>query len=154
MYKRQAEGCVVVDERGAVVGVISPYLLLRRLLPAVEEAAVPLHVKGAEDLDFISQRLIYAKSLEVARSVAERARLLELSVVLKGRPKGSSTRYEAFAAIKLDVGVHSAKAESWNPVEAVSEALDAAYRRFARAKERVKERRLSLERLRKRLLGE
>lgn len=147
-----AEGCVVVGERG-VEGVISPYLLLRRLLPAVEEAALPLRVEGAEDLDFISQRLIYAKSLEVAKSVAERARLLEMSVVLKARRKGAATRYEAFASIKLDVGVHAAKAEAWEPVEAVVEALDAAYKQFAKAKEKRRERRLSLERLRRRLLS-
>ena len=146
-----AEGCVVVGERGEVLGVISPYLLLRRLLPAVEEAAVPLRVEGAEELDFISQRLIYTRSLEVAKSVAERARLLEMSVVLKARKRGGATRYEAFASIKLDVGVHAAKAEAWNPVEAALEAVDAAYKRFAKAKEKARERRLSLERLRRRL---
>ena len=146
-----AEGCVVVGERGEVLGVISPYLLLRRLLPAVEEAAVPLRVEGVEELDFISQRLIYTRSLEVAKSVAERARLLEMSVVLKARKRGGATRYEAFASIKLDVGVHAAKAEAWNPVEAALEAVDAAYKRFAKAKEKARERRLSLERLRRRL---
>jgi CBS domain-containing protein len=146
-----AEGCVVVGERGEVLGVISPYLLLRRLLPAVEEAALPLRVEGVEELDFISQRLIYTRSLEVAKSVAERARLLEMSVVLKARKRGGATRYEAFASIKLDVGVHAAKAEAWNPVEAALEAVDAAYKRFAKAKEKARERRLSLERLRRRL---
>ena len=148
-----AEGCVVTNERGEVVGVISPYLLLRRLLPAVEEAALPLRVEGAEDLDFISQRLIYVKSLEVAKTVAERARLLGLTVVLKQRKKGASVRYEATASIKLDIGVHAAEAEAWNPVEAVTEALDAAYKRFSKAKERTRERRISLERLRRRLWG-
>lgn len=149
-----AEGCVVTDERGGVVGVISPYLLLRRLLPVVEEAAIPLRIEGANELDFIAQRLIYVKSLDVAKAVAERARLLELSVVLKSRPKGSSVRYEAVASIKLDVGVHSAKVESWNPVEAVSGALDAVYKRFSKVKERARERRVSLERLRKELAGD
>jgi ribosome-associated translation inhibitor RaiA len=147
-----AEGCVVVGERGEVLGVISPYLLLRRLLPAVEEAAVPLRVEGVEELDFISQRLIYAKSLEIAKSVAERARLLEMSVVLKSRRKGTAARFEAYASIKLDVGVHAAKAEAWNPVEAAMEAVDAAYKRFTKAKEKARERRLSIERLRRKLL--
>lgn len=144
-----ADGCAVVSKRGEVVGVISPYLLLRKLLPVVEEAAVPLRVEGASDLDFISQRLIYTKSLEVAKGVAERARLLEASLVLKPRRKGVATRYEATASIKLDVGVYSASAEAWNSVQAAVEALDAAYKRFSRAKERVRERKLSAERLRR-----
>ncbi|MDW8004220.1 MAG: CBS domain-containing protein [Thermofilaceae archaeon] len=149
-----AEGCIVTDEKGEVIGVISPYLLLRRLLPAVEEATLPLRVEGLEGLDFIAQRLIYVKSLETARSVAERARLLEMSVVLKGRKKASSVRYDAFVSIKLDVGVHSARAESWEPVQAVTEALDAAYKRFSKTKEKIRERKINMERIKRRLFGE
>lgn len=144
-----AEGAVVADSSGKVLGVISPYLLLRRLLPAVEEAAIPLRLEGLGELDFVSQRLIYVKCLETAKLVSERGRLLEMSVVLKTRKKGERARYEASAAIKLDVGVHSASAEAWNPVEAAIEAVDAAYKRFAKTKEKSRERKLSLARFKK-----
>ncbi|MEM1508425.1 MAG: hypothetical protein QXY49_01480 [Thermofilaceae archaeon] len=144
-----AEGAIVVDNAGKVLGVISPYLLLRRLLPAVEEAAIPLRLEGLSELDFVSQRLIHMKCFETAKLVSERGRLIEMSVVLKTRRKGERARYEAHAAIKLDVGVHSASAEAWNPVEAAIEAVDAAYKRFTKTKERKRERRLSLARFKK-----
>ncbi len=58
-------------------------------------------------------------------------------------------RYEAKASIKLDVGVHAASAQAWNPVEAAVEAVNAAYKRFSKTKERIRKKRLSTGRLRK-----
>lgn len=148
-----AEGAVVVNERGKIVGVISPYHLLRRLFPAVEEAGLPVRVEGIDEkVDLIAQRLIYRKGIEVAREISRRARLLELTVVLKPRDKGGERRrYEVFAAVKLDIDTFSAKAEAWDPVEAVYEALEAAYRSFSKAKERRRDRKLDIARLRKTL---
>lgn len=148
-----AEGAVVVNEEDKVTGVISPYLLLRRLFPAVEEAGLPVRVEGIDDkIDIISQRLIYRRCLEVARDISQRARLLELAVVVKPRDKGGERRrYEVFANVKLDVDTFSAKAEAWDPVKAVYDALEAAYRSFAKAKERRRDRKLDFARLRKSL---
>ena len=145
-----AEGAVVVGSSGKVVGIISPYLLLRRLLPAFREAGLPVRVEGVSELDFISQRLIYRKVWDIARSVHERGRLLELSLVVKPREKaGGRRRYDAYASVKLDVGVHSGKASSWDPVEAAYEALDIAYRSFSKLKRKKREERVRAARRRK-----
>ncbi|MEM0336208.1 MAG: CBS domain-containing protein [Thermofilum sp.] len=148
-----AEGAVVVNEREEVVGVISPYLLLRRLFPAVEEAGLPVRVEGIDEkVDLIAQRLIYRRCVEVARDVSRRARLLELSLVLKPRDKGGERRrYEVFATVKLDVDIFSAKAEAWDPVQAVYDALDSVYKSFSKAKERRRDRKIDFARLRKTL---
>ncbi|ABL79210.1 CBS domain-containing protein [Thermofilum pendens] len=145
-----AEGSVVVDSSGKVYGIISPYLLLRRLLPAIEEAKVPLRVEGVDELDFIQRNLIYRKSLDIASEVSRRARLLEMSVVLKSREKsGNRRRYDAIVSIKLDVDSYSARSSGWDAVETVYEALDSAYKVFSKSKEKKREKRISLARLRK-----
>lgn len=145
-----AEGAVVVDSNQRVVGVISPYLFLRRLLPKVEEAKLPVRVEGVEELDFIEQYLVLRKALETARSVAERANLLSLDVVVKPREKaGDRRRFDVQVSIKLDKGVHSASSSGWDAVQAVYDALEAAYKSFAKTKDKKRERRINLARLRK-----
>lgn len=145
-----AEGAVVVDSKERVVGVISPFLLLRRLLPAVEESVLPVRIEGLEDLGFIERQIIYRRVIDTAGIVARRGRLLEFSVVLKPRGGGKERRrYEAIATIRLDVGVHSARAESWEAVEAATGAVEAAYRRFSRTKGRARKRREDRSRTRK-----
>lgn len=148
-----AEGAVVVDESGRVAGVISPYLLLRRLFPAVEEAALPVRIEGLDEkVDLISQRLIVRKCTETARDISRRARLLSFNVVVKPRERGGERRrYEVRATVKLDVDVFSASAEGWDPVSTVYDAVDAVYRSFSKTKDRSRDRRIDLARLRKRL---
>jgi len=147
-----AEGAVVVDESGRVTGVISPYLLLRRLFPAVEEAALPVRIEGLDEkVDLISQRLVVRKCAETARDISRRARLLSFNVVVKPRERGGERRrYEVTATVKLDVDVFAASAEGWDLVTTVYDAVDAVYRSFSKAKDRSRDRRIDLARLRKR----
>ncbi|MEZ0346788.1 MAG: CBS domain-containing protein [Infirmifilum sp.] len=147
-----AEGAVIVDSKQMVVGVISPYIFLRRLLSQLEEARLPVTVEGVDELDFVEQNLITRKVLETARIVAERANLLELSVVIKSREKTGDRRwYEVKVSIKLDKGVYSTSSAGWSAFEAVSEALELAYKNFSKTKEKKRERRIDLARLRKSL---
>lgn len=145
-----AEGAIVVDSKQNVVGVISPYLFLRRLLAQLEEAKLPIRIEGIDELDFIEQNLILRKTIETAKSVAERANLLEFNVVLKPREKaGDRRRFDVQVSIKLDKGIHSASSSGWSSVEAVYEALELAYKNFSKTKEKKRERRINLARLRK-----
>lgn len=145
-----AEGAVVVDSNQRVVGVISPYLFLRRLLPQVEEAKLPIRVEGVEELDFIERNLIYRKAVDIARLVSERGRLLELSLVLKAREKaGERRRFDVYASLKLDKGVHTASSSGWDAVSAAYDALDAVLKSFSKVKEKKRERGIDLARLRK-----
>ncbi len=144
-----AEGAVVLENQ-RVAGVISPYLFLRRLLPQVEEAKLPVRIEGVEELDFIEQNLITRKALETAKDVAERANLLSLAVVVKPREKaGERHRFDVVASIKLDKGLHSASSSGWDVVQAAYDALEAAYKSFSKTKDKKRERRISLARLRK-----
>jgi CBS domain-containing protein len=145
-----AEGSVVLNTNGTVYGIISPYLLLRRLLPAVEEANIPLRIEGIEDLDFIARNLAFRKALEVAQEIAQRGRLLEMSVVIKSREKaGERKRYDAYVSIKLDKDTFSTSSSGWDPVAVTFEAVDSAYKVFSKTKEKKRDRRISLARLRK-----
>ncbi len=145
-----AEGAVVVNPEGWPVGVVEPYVALRRLFAAIEERELPLRVEGVDGLDFFEQGLIWRKAGDVAAAVAKRGRLLEMSVVLKEREKaGDRARYDASVTIRLDRGIHAGKASAWNPVEAVEDALDIAYESFTKEKERRRTRRLERARRRK-----
>lgn len=144
------EGVVVVNSEDWPVGVITPYSVLRRVLFAIEEANLPLRVEGANSLDIFSQGLIYKKSMDVARSVVKRGRLLEMSVVLKPRSKtGDRERYDAYVTLKFDKGIHSGKASAWDPVEAVEDALDMAYESYMKLKDKKRTKRLTNARKRK-----
>ena len=73
-----------------------------------------------------------------------------MSVVLKTREKsGERERYDAHVTIRLDKGVHTGKASSWDPVEAVQYALDMAYESFKKVKDKKRTRRLTEARDRK-----
>jgi CBS domain-containing protein/ribosome-associated translation inhibitor RaiA len=147
-----AEGSVVIDSSGKVYGIISPYMLLRRLLPAVEEVDIPLRAEGLEELDFIARNLIARKATDAAKEIVQRARLLEMSIVIKSREKtGERRRYDAAVSVKLDKGTFSAESSSWDPVEAAFEAIESAYKVFAKTKEKKREKRISTARLRKAL---
>ncbi len=147
-----AEGAIVLDPKQNVVGVISPYLFIRRLLPEVEEAKLPIRIEGLDELDFIERNLVTRKTVDIAKSVAARANLLEFSVVLKPREKaGERRRYDVRVSIKLDKGSYSASTSGWDVVQAVFESLELAYKNFAKTKEKKRERVIDLARLRKRI---
>jgi len=136
MTRRDKSACVMVDEEGGVLGIITPRELLQHVYDLRGEEVLPVYIVGITEEDFFERAVAEEKVRRVAvKSLRMQPGITEVRItVKKQRTQGERTRYSLTArALGPEVSLN-AENEGWGLMEAFDGLVAALEKVLTRAK--------------------
>ena len=136
MTRRDKSACVMVDEEGGVLGIITPRELLQHLYDLRGEEVLPVYIVGITEEDFFERAVAEEKVRRVAvKSLRMQPGITEVRItVKKQRTQGERTRYSLTARALGPEVSFNAENEGWGLMEAFDGLVSALEKALARAK--------------------
>lgn len=128
--------CFMTDERGKILGIITPRELISPLLRFRVKEELPVYIMGLSDEDFFERSVAEDKVRRVVRkSMRFRPDIAEVSIRIKSsRTQGNRTRYELTARAISPEGQINAEAEGWDLLGVFDELCDILGKAIMRSK--------------------
>ncbi|MFQ6053125.1 MAG: CBS domain-containing protein [Candidatus Bathyarchaeia archaeon] len=139
--------CIMVDEGGSILGIMTPREMISILLRLRMEEELPVYIVGLTDRDGFYERAVAEDKVRrvVERTMKFHPRITEVSVKIKRQqPEGTRVRYQVSARAFSAVEQFIVTAEGWGLLESfdkLCENLDKKLRRRKRQPERSPRRR-------------
>jgi CBS domain-containing protein/ribosome-associated translation inhibitor RaiA len=136
MTRLDKSACVMVDDEGEVLGIITPRELLQLLYALKAEAVLPVYIVGITEEDFFERAVAEEKVRRVVvKSIRMQPRITEVRItVKKQRTQGERTRYSLNARVMGPEVSFNAENEGWGLMEAFDGLMAALDKVLTRAK--------------------
>ncbi|KON30545.1 hypothetical protein AC482_03580 [miscellaneous Crenarchaeota group-15 archaeon DG-45] len=134
---KEKSACVMLDDRGSVLGIITPRELISILLTLRAEEELPVYIMGlAEKEDFYEGAVAEDKVRRVVmRSLKFHPHITEVSVRIKRQqPTGRRARYQVTARAVSAVEHFNATAEGWDLMATFDDLCEKLDRTLRKAK--------------------
>jgi len=123
---RQKSACVMTDQRGAILGIVTPRELIGPMLRFRVAEELPVYIIGISNEDFFERAVAEEKVRRVVRrSMKMHPQINEVSIRIKrSQARGARTRYEATARALSPEEQFLAEAEGWDLLVVFDELCD------------------------------